>query len=87
MGNGPGQDTHPTAATLQFHNMYGSPIVAEAAGAARTSPHTHRAKSRWGKLDNNLHAGEAAYDEVEANLLHRLREDLQIPGGRLTIVP
>jgi hypothetical protein len=71
--------------------VYGSAALAEAAGAA------YSACWSWGtRVGEGLNVNgtlvdsqhwEGQYNNLEAALLHAIRDDLQIPGGRLTIIP
>jgi hypothetical protein len=81
----------PTFLSLNRLLVFGSAAVAEAAGAA------YSACWSWGTRQGiglNLagevidsHYWEGTYNNLEAALLHAIRDDLQIPGGRLTVIP
>jgi hypothetical protein len=82
-------DWHMEAfATLQRVAIYGTPAVAEAANAAYGKAWSW---GQYGKYDDpddeNFFRFQEAYNEAEIELLMRIRDDLAIPGGQLTVIP
>jgi len=81
----------PTFLSLNRLLVYGSAAVAEAAGAAYSACWSWGTRAGVGiDLNGTLIDGrhwEGTYNNLEAALLHAIRGDLQIPGGRLTIIP
>jgi hypothetical protein len=76
----------PSFALLNRLIIYGTPAVAEAAGAAYACARALGDRTRIGVVGGGYQQMWDTYGQLENDLLHRIREDLQIPGGRLTVV-
>jgi hypothetical protein len=76
----------PSFALLNRLIIYGTPTVAEAAGAAYACIRSWGEKAPRGMSEANYRQMGNTCQQLENDLLHRIREDLQIPGGRLTVV-
>lgn len=66
--------------------VYGTSTVAEAAGAAYACARVMGDELRLKGRSERCKALGIKYGELESDLLHKIREDMQIPGGRLTVV-
>jgi hypothetical protein len=81
----------PTFLSLNRLLIFGSAAVAEAAGAAYSACWSWGTRQGEGiNLNGTLidsQHWEGLYNNLEAALLHAIRDDLLIPGGRLTVIP